>query len=281
MRSWRDELRMRTAGPRWRAALVGLRSLGLLLQLVARDDGGLIGKEDVVVVAPHPDDEVLGCGAVIARARALGARVQVVVASDGGASPAAAGRSGLSTIRAEEVARSCERLGVPRRDLCLLGLPDGGLAGCEAELRARLAELVRSAWGEAPPVLFASSAFDPHPDHAATGRAARLVAAELGCRLYEYPIWQWNGLSEWLAWARASGFCGRPVKVSTRGFLAHKDGALAAHRSQLGASLGEVGPGVLGRNFVGAFFAANELFFAVATRRDELLGQPEPSAGGS
>src|SRR5580658_3818036 len=39
--------------------------------------------EPILVIAPHPDDEVLGCGGVIARHTARGDRVQVVVVSRG------------------------------------------------------------------------------------------------------------------------------------------------------------------------------------------------------
>ena len=36
-----------------------------------------------VVIAPHPDDETLGCGAIIARKRAAGTNVRVVIVTDG------------------------------------------------------------------------------------------------------------------------------------------------------------------------------------------------------
>jgi hypothetical protein len=48
-----------------------------------------IGEGGLVVVAPHPDDESLGCGGLIAEARAEGRRTRVVVVSDGtGSHPA-------------------------------------------------------------------------------------------------------------------------------------------------------------------------------------------------
>ena len=43
----------------------------------------LVGDKGLVVVAPHPDDESLGCGGLIAEARRLGRAVRLVVVTDG------------------------------------------------------------------------------------------------------------------------------------------------------------------------------------------------------
>src|SRR3984893_10953906 len=43
----------------------------------------IFGTGGIVVVAPHPDDETLGCGGLIALASQLGRNIQVVVISDG------------------------------------------------------------------------------------------------------------------------------------------------------------------------------------------------------
>ncbi|MEO5866005.1 MAG: PIG-L family deacetylase, partial [Sphingomonas sp.] len=37
----------------------------------------------LLVIAPHPDDEILGAGGIMAQAKARGDRVAVVVATDG------------------------------------------------------------------------------------------------------------------------------------------------------------------------------------------------------
>lgn len=43
----------------------------------------LQGSQRLVVVAPHPDDEVLGCGGLIAAARAAGMPVLIIALTDG------------------------------------------------------------------------------------------------------------------------------------------------------------------------------------------------------
>lgn len=96
---------------------------------------------DVLIVAPHSDDEALGCTGVVLRAIAAGRRVGVVVVSagDGHVRAAAAvagkevGRLGpqdfveLATLRQRHTLQAMIQLGIPREQLLFLGYPDGGL----------------------------------------------------------------------------------------------------------------------------------------------------------
>ena len=68
---------------------------------------------NVLVIAPHPDDEVLGCGGTIARSALAGDRVQVVVATRG--VPEMYSQEYISTGRAE-LAIAHEVLGVSSVD---------------------------------------------------------------------------------------------------------------------------------------------------------------------
>jgi LmbE family N-acetylglucosaminyl deacetylase len=77
----------------------------------------------VLVVAPHPDDEVLIAAGIIARARRVGLPVDVAVMTNGGLS---CGRDG-GQRQAESVA-ALARLGVDEDHVHFLGLPDGALA---------------------------------------------------------------------------------------------------------------------------------------------------------
>ena len=70
-------------------------------------------KGDLLVLAPHPDDEVIGCGGLIAAHRALGSAVYVVVMTDGGKGDptgAAAGAS-YSELRRNEAREAARRIG--------------------------------------------------------------------------------------------------------------------------------------------------------------------------
>ncbi|MGQ0837498.1 PIG-L family deacetylase [Actinokineospora sp.] len=142
-----------------------------------------------VVVAAHPDDETLGAGGVIQALHAAGAQVSLVVATDGEASfpvSSAAERAALGVRRRRELVAALAALGLPDARVHLLGLPDSGLAEHEAELTERLAGLLHGA-----DCVVVPWPGDPHPDHAAAGRAG-LAAAPVHAHRWSYPIWMWQ-----------------------------------------------------------------------------------------
>jgi LmbE family N-acetylglucosaminyl deacetylase len=97
--------------------------------------------DSVVVFAPHPDDEVIGCAGIIQQALARGARVKVVdITSGDGFDAAAAGVThksvdkvgaedflALSRLRQTQSRNALEILGGKADDLIILGYPDGDL----------------------------------------------------------------------------------------------------------------------------------------------------------
>jgi len=62
----------------------------------ARDVTAGTSLRSMLVVAPHPDDETLGCGARIILSRRQGSRVKLLVATDGAGSQHRASQAGLS-----------------------------------------------------------------------------------------------------------------------------------------------------------------------------------------
>jgi len=115
------------------AMLVGLSSAFAQL--------GPTRSESIVVFAPHPDDEVIGCAGIIMQARARGAHVKVVdITSGDGFDAAAAGVThkkidevgpddffALSRLRQTQSRNALEILGGKAGDLIILGYPDGDL----------------------------------------------------------------------------------------------------------------------------------------------------------
>jgi LmbE family N-acetylglucosaminyl deacetylase len=99
------------------------------------------GRESIVVFAPHPDDEVIGCAGIIMQALARGARVKVVDITNGdGFDAAAAGVThkavnqvgpddffALSRLRQTQSRNALEILGGKPDDLIILGYGDGDL----------------------------------------------------------------------------------------------------------------------------------------------------------
>jgi LmbE family N-acetylglucosaminyl deacetylase len=138
-----------------------------------------------VIVAAHPDDEVLGVGGLISVLAAAGTRLRLVAATDGErshqghASPTPLGRR-----RSAETDAALRALGVRAAEVIRLGLPDSGLADREDELTATLTPLVAGF-----DLCLAPWDRDLHPDHEAAGRAARRAATGA---FYCFPVWMWH-----------------------------------------------------------------------------------------
>ncbi len=127
----------------------------------------------VVVLAPHPDDEILGCGGALADLLDRGARVDVVLVTDGAAGARdAEERARIASRRLEESRRALEALGGGA--LHAGTFPDRGLAERLGEVAALLDRWLVEA---APDLVFAPSPVETHPDHRAVAAALFGVAA--------------------------------------------------------------------------------------------------------
>ena len=140
-----------------------------------------------VVVAAHPDDEVLGVGGTMALLAAAGARLRLIAVTDGEFSHQGMGDPGaLAERRAGETAAALRVLGAQDTEVIRLGLPDAGLTWRENEITAILRELT-----DGFDACLAPWPRDVHADHEVAGRSARRAREDsLG-----YPIWMWH-------WAR-------------------------------------------------------------------------------
>lgn len=147
-----------------------------------------------LVVAPHPDDESLGCGGLIAEAARLGEAVYVAVVTDGAGSHSESRTHRpelLRQLRRSETLEAVAVLGVPPGRVSFLDIPDGRAPqrGAAAEAAGRrLAALARDT---AAGTVFTSWDYDTHPDHVAAHRYAAVAACEAQVSLFSYPVWAW------------------------------------------------------------------------------------------
>lgn len=232
-----------------------------------------------LVLAPHPDDETLGAGATIARKRAAGTPVRIVVVSDGRhANPSRViDPLALARIRREEAGAACGALGVTADRLRFAGFEDGTL---DRQIEAVAALVGEELATLRPEEVLVPSAIDGHPDHRALRAALDLA---LGDRLdggdrpvvLEYPVWFWDAkawldreaptarkLAQLLWRPLAALWRLQPRVVRAEPHLAAKRAAVEAYRSQLTNLTGEPSWPVMDPAFVERFLRRRELFFA-------------------
>ncbi len=114
----------------------------------------------IMVVAPHPDDEVLGCGGSLAWHSHQGAEISVIYMTSGEAGVSnISDRALVMQIREQEASAGASILGI--NDLHYLRFKDGSLEYNSASIR-QLTSLIRQLQ---PEIIYAPHATDTHPDH--------------------------------------------------------------------------------------------------------------------
>ncbi|MCG8432156.1 MAG: PIG-L family deacetylase [Candidatus Omnitrophica bacterium] len=150
------------------------------------------GQEPLLVIAPHPDDEILGVGGYMLRRIKGGSRVYVVFLTDGAHS--------LPDLDPDMVAEERVRIsngvlfeaGVPAEDVFRLHLPDGRLPrkGGQgfAEAASVLSGLITSL---GPQAVFVTHLLETWPyDHVAAFELAEAATADMnGISLFGYWVW--------------------------------------------------------------------------------------------
>lgn len=191
------------------------------------DVASWLGHRSLLVISPHPDDESLGMGGLIATAAALGRQVDVVFVTSGEGSHRGSVTyppAELARVRRAEATRAVDVLAPGRNAAHFLGLPDGGLSTL-GEDRQAIDTLAAIMTPNA--IVCVTSDTDPHPDHRQSFAWAREASRRAGAALWAYPVWTW--MSDTPADESLSG-----VRLDISARLDTKRQAIAAHRSQHG-----------------------------------------------
>lgn len=184
----------------------------------------------LVVVAPHPDDEILACGGLLASFRGREQDLLLISVTDGEASHPESEQwteHRLRRQRPQESRNALHRLGLDLQalDWQRLSLKDTAVARDEAFLVNHLSQLLR-----ADDQLLCTWRGDGHCDHEAVGRACAQAAQAKGVDLLEVPVWAWywaDPEDPRLPWERAY-----KVQLDAEA-LQRKQQAISAHVSQL------------------------------------------------
>jgi len=156
----------------------------------------------ILIIAPHPDDETLGCGGVFAKRAAEGCDVAVVVVTDGrhlfrlsrwkierDPTPRE-----TSDMRKNETRRAVDILGARSETIRFLDIEDGTLARHIDAVSATIADVIRDV---APEAIYVTSEHEEHTDHVAACAVVRsaMATTQSPATLYRYVIALRSGLT--------------------------------------------------------------------------------------
>jgi LmbE family N-acetylglucosaminyl deacetylase len=145
-----------------------------------------IAGDRVLVLAPHPDDEVFGCGGAIMRHVDAGNVLQVVIVSDGEYRVDASQQLAYRKLRQAESQQAAKVMGCGSP--IFWGIPDRAVEYGEY-LIGRITDAINALEAD---LVYAPSVFEMHPDHRAVGMAAlesvRRHAAKPQLAMYEVGV---------------------------------------------------------------------------------------------
>jgi LmbE family N-acetylglucosaminyl deacetylase len=210
----------------------------------------------VLIVAPHADDEAIGAFGLMRLLRRRGARIRVLVVTDGaGSHPDSRKwpRARLVAQRRRETRAMLAGLGIGADAVRFLGLPDGGLAAGGTAVRTVLARAMAQARGH--DLLVVPAADDDHPDHRVVASVAMTgMAAGAAGRRLEYLVWP----------ARQKRARPATHYLALGVAAAAKRGAILRYRSQTGMIDDDPGGFAISRRELAAFAHPVERYRAVS-----------------
>jgi len=157
-------------------------------------DERLLRTGRAMILAPHADDESLGCGGLIAELCERGRPPRVLIVTDGTGSHPNSRQwpsEKLRVLREAETRQAVAALGLQASEVGFMRLRDTAAPQEGPEFEAACALIGAEIRRHGCDTLLAPWRLDPHCDHEAVQKMAGQVARALGIRGLSYPVWGW------------------------------------------------------------------------------------------
>ena len=145
----------------------------------------------VCIFAPHPDDEIIGCGGLLQQLTANGNPIVLIHVTNGTQSHPNSTiytQEKLNTIRPQESMKALAVLGVAHQVTTVaLNLADGEVFAQQEQFHQKLSTII-----QADDILITTFMRDGHPDHEATGQVVASFAKQQHLACYQVLIWAWH-----------------------------------------------------------------------------------------
>lgn len=189
-----------------------------------------------LVLAPHPDDESLGCGGLIAACVAAAMPPLVVILTDGTGSHPHSRKfppAELRALREAETRAAVAALGLAPDRLVFMRLRDTEAPSAGPAFETAADHIADLAARHGCATICTTWRHDPHGDHEAAYVIAAAAAERAGARLRAYPVWGWTLPDETILPDTPV----RGARLDIASFLPAKRAAIAAHASQHGGAI--------------------------------------------
>lgn len=154
---------------------------------IARD---FPAQQRVCIFAPHPDDEILGCGGLLQHLAANGNPILLVHVTNGTQSHPDSKiypPEKLDTVRPQESLEALKALGIAPVSIIALDLTDGDVFAEQEKFHQKLTAIIQP-----DDILVTPFMHDGHPDHEATGQVVATFAKLHHLACYQVLIWAWH-----------------------------------------------------------------------------------------
>ena len=217
----------------------------------------------VLVLSPHPDDDIFGSGGTLKLLADTGSEIRAVYLANG-SSGNKSGKSddgGTVKIRQQETEEGAKLIGI--KSLSFWDYEDGKLETNKDTVSKLKAEMQKFQ----PEIIFSPTLLDPHPDHSETVKllAETLKEIEFRGEIFQYEVWQ-------------PVFANRLVKIDKT--IETKKSAILAHKSQLDCrayleaimGLNQYRAGMFNAGgFAEAFFASNKKIYLELAKQTKTI----------
>lgn len=218
----------------------------------------------IIILSPHPDDEILGCAGLIQGLDLLGKEVIIVAVTNGTQSHPHSKKyspAELNAIRPNESRRALKSLHLIQNIQYLsFDLEDGKLPEQVKTLEQKLLELINKQLIKKQDILVTTYEKDGHPDHECLGRCVREFAEREQLKCYQVLIWAWHWakpMDPQIAWESARRF------DLNQQFLDYKASAIKCFESQTQDDLTTQEPAILPTHVIDRILMPFEVYIHV------------------
>lgn len=144
-------------------------------------------RENIVVISPHPDDEVLGCGGIITYMQQKNQKISIIFLTKGENCTKNIDSETLKTERKKLTERAMTIIGQPLENVFFLNFGDGKISIDNPEIEV-LEEILNKI---KPSAIFVPHKFEGWNDHFQANLIIKSYIGDRPIKLFEYCVWFW------------------------------------------------------------------------------------------